>query len=176
MVHLIPMKTTTKASELAWMFVREIVRLHGLPESIVSDRDPKFTSKFRRELHRLMGSRLLMSTAFHPQTDGTSERNIRSVSQILRAMIQPDQLDWVEKIPLVEFAMNTSTSASTDFAPFELNYGYIPRTMAGIDTTTTFAGVKAFGQTQSDNDDLCVDDSGNQTTDGTKFNPSFLEG
>ncbi len=96
MTHLIPTKTTVRASELAWIFLHEVVRLHGLPESIVSDHDTKFTSKFWGELHRLVGVKLLMSTAFHPQTDGTSERMVRTMSQILRAMVRPDQRDWVE--------------------------------------------------------------------------------
>ena len=93
-VHLVPTTTTVRASELAWLFIREVVRLHGLPSSIVSDRDSKFVSKFWREVHRLLGSRLLMSTAYHPQTDGVSERAIRTVSQVLRTCIQLDQRDW----------------------------------------------------------------------------------
>jgi hypothetical protein len=91
MVHLVPIKTTTTASELAWLYIREIVRLHGLAETIISDRDSKFTSKFWRETHKLLGTKLLMSTSFHPQTDGVSERAIRSIAQILRAMVRPDQ-------------------------------------------------------------------------------------
>ena len=74
MVHLIPINTTIKASELASIYVKEVVRLHGLPDTIVSDRDSKFTSKFWKETHRILGTRLLMSTTFHPQTDGASER------------------------------------------------------------------------------------------------------
>ena len=87
MVHLVPIRTTTTASELARLYVREIVCLHGLAGTIVSDRDSKFTSKFWRETHRLLGTKLLMSTSFHPQTDGVSERAICSVAQILRAMV-----------------------------------------------------------------------------------------
>ena len=126
MIHLIPVNTTTKATEIAWLYFREIVRLHGLPETIVSDRDSKFTSKFWKELHRLVGTKLLMSTAFHPQTDGVSEHAIRSVSQILRSLVNPQQTNWVEKIPLVEFAINSTISGSSTFAPFKLNYGYMP--------------------------------------------------
>ena len=83
-VHLVPttMQVTTK--EVAWLFLKEVVRLHGVPGFIVSDRDTKFTSMFWRELHRLMGTKLLMSTAFHPQTDGATERANHSIGQILR--------------------------------------------------------------------------------------------
>ena len=83
MVHLVPVNTTTKASELASLYVKEVVRLHGLPDCIVSDRDSKFTSMFWRETHRILGTKLLMSTSFHPQMDGASERVNRSVGQIL---------------------------------------------------------------------------------------------
>ena len=144
MVHLIPINTTTKTSELAWKFVTEIVRLHGLPDSIVSDRDPKFTAKFWREVHRMLGSKLMMSTAFHPQTDGATERAIRSVNQILRAMVRPDQRDWAEKIPLVEFAMNSTVSATTGYAPFELNYGMMPRMVREFGDNSQLPGIRLF--------------------------------
>ena len=72
-VHLVPTMTRVTAREVAWLFLKEVVRLHGVPKSIVSDRDTKFTSTFWHELHRLMGTKLLMSTVFHPQMDGTTE-------------------------------------------------------------------------------------------------------
>jgi hypothetical protein len=128
-VHLIPVHTSITAKELSWKYLREIVRLHGLPESIVSDRDPKFTSKWWRELHRLIGTKLLMSTSFHPQMDGQTERMNRSIGQILRTAIRPDQKDWVEKIDMMEFAINSSVSASTGYAPFEITGGYMPQIM-----------------------------------------------
>ncbi len=146
MTHLVPTRTTVRASELAWMFLKEVVRLHGLPESIVSDRDPKFTSKFWRELHRLMGIKLLMSTAFHPQTDGTSERMVRTVSQILRAMVQPDQRDWARRIPMTEFAINSSINASTGFAPFELVSGYMPTLIRDLAREPALPGVRDFAE------------------------------
>jgi hypothetical protein len=126
MVHLIPTKTTAKATDIAWLFVKEIVRLHGLPESIVSDRDRKFVSKFWKETHRMMGVKLLMSTAFHPQTDGASERAVRNVSQVLRTAVADNQKDWTRACPMTEFAINSSVSATTQFALFELNYGWMP--------------------------------------------------
>lgn len=142
-VHLIPTTTTIKASDLAWIYVREIVRLHGVPESILSDRDSKFTSAFWREMQRLLGTRLLMSTAFHPQTDGATERANRSIIQVLRTLVRPDQSDWAEKIPLTEFALNSSVSSSTGFAPFELTQGHLPRMVKEVPTSEN-PGVKAF--------------------------------
>jgi transposase InsO family protein len=84
MVHLVPVNTTTTASQLSVIYMREIMRLHGLPSSIVSDRDAKFMSKWWRELHRLMGTKLMMSTSFHPQTNGISEQVNRSIAQIFQ--------------------------------------------------------------------------------------------
>jgi len=123
MVHLVPIHTTTTASELAQLYIRKIVHLHGLARTIVLDRDSKFMSKFWRETHRLLGMKLLMSTSFHPQTDGASEQAICSVAQILWAMVRLDQQDWPDKIPMVEFTLNSAISSSSGFAPFELNYG-----------------------------------------------------
>ena len=131
MVHLVALKTSATATEVAERYLRDIVRLHGVASSIVSDRDPRFTSVFWREAHRLLGTKLMMSTSFHPQTDGVTERANRVVNQVLRAVIQPDQGDWYEKLPMVEFAINSSENKSTGFAPFELNYGYIP-TLRGL--------------------------------------------
>ncbi|OJT03559.1 Transposon Ty3-I Gag-Pol polyprotein, partial [Trametes pubescens] len=116
------------------------------PEGDDLPQDSKFTSKFWRELHRLMGVKLLMSTSFHPQTDGLSERTIRSITQILRTMVSPDQLDWYEKLPLAEFTLNSAMSSTTGFAPFELNYGYLPRSMSGIQMDTPFHRVREFAQ------------------------------
>ncbi|GBE77187.1 Transposon Ty3-G Gag-Pol polyprotein [Sparassis crispa] len=146
MVHLVPVNTTSMASDIAELYVQEIVRLHGMPESIVSDRDSKFTSKFWCELYRLLGAKLLMSTSFYPQTDRLCERTIRSVSQILRSIVSPNQLDWIDKIPMIEFALNSATSATTGFASFELNYGYLPRMIGGLHGTTKFVGVQKFAQ------------------------------
>ncbi len=145
-VHLIPTQTTVRASQLAWLFLRDIVRLHGMPTSIVSDRDPKFTSKFWRELHRLVGVKLLMSTAFHPQTDGTSERMVRTVSQILRATVRPDQNDWAQRVPMAEFAVNSSINASTGYAPFELTGGYMPTMTRELAREPALPGVRDFAQ------------------------------
>ena len=81
--HLVPTTMTITARGITWLILKEVVRLHGIPESSVSDRDTRFTPIFWKELHRLMGSKLLMSTVFHPQTDGAMERANRSIAQVL---------------------------------------------------------------------------------------------
>ena len=99
---------------------------------IVSDWDSKFTSKFWCETHKLLGTKLLISTLFHPQMDSASKCTIWSVAQILRVMVQPDQRNWMEKVPMVEFALNSAISSSSRFAPFKLTYGYHPSMNPGI--------------------------------------------
>ena len=90
-IHVIPVTTTTTAVQLSWLYIKEIIRLHGLPKSIVSDRDPKFTSCWWQEVHRILGAKLLMSTSFHPQMDGITERMNCSIGQILHSMVDADQ-------------------------------------------------------------------------------------
>jgi len=148
MVHLIPTTTKVTAVELSWKYLREVVRLHGLLSSIVSDRDSKFTSRWWKELHRILGAKLIMSTSFHPQTDGQSERAIRNIAQILRTLVRPDQKDWIDKLDMVEFAINSSVSGTTGYAPFELNGGYMPSMIKEIRNDESFShGIKTFALT-----------------------------
>ena len=152
MVHLVPLMINVTAPELSWKYLREVVRLHGLPSSIVSDRDSKFTSRWWKELQRILGTKLLMSTSFHPQTDGQSERAIRNVTQILRTMVRPDQTDWAEKIDMVEFAINSSISETTGYAPFELSGGYMPSMIKEFrKNENTAKGVRSFAITALQN-------------------------
>jgi hypothetical protein len=145
MVHLVPVNTKTTATELSWIYLRDIVRLHCLPESIVSDRDLKFTSKWWKELHRLMGVKLLMSTSFHPQTDGATERVNRSIGRMVRSAVSTDQKDWVRTLPMTEFAINASISDSTGFTPFELNGPGMPAMLKQIpEDNRAPLGVKSF--------------------------------
>src|SRR6266550_382113 len=119
MVHLIPTRTNASAKDVARLLIKEVVRLHGIPESVVSDRDTKFTSQFWSELSKTLGQRLLMSTSHHPQTDGSSERAIQTMSQILRSVVNDYQTNWVEQLPLVEFAMNSAHNKTTGQAPYK---------------------------------------------------------
>ena len=128
MLHFVPCAKTVTAPELAQLFIQHVFRTHGLPASIVSDRDPRFTSHFWKTVFTLLGTQLNMSTAFHPQTDGQSERAFSTLQQMLRAVVNPRQNDWSEYLPLLEFAYNNSKQASTGFAPFSLCYGRQPAT------------------------------------------------
>ncbi|RVW61807.1 Transposon Tf2-8 polyprotein [Vitis vinifera] len=117
--HFLPMKVNFSLDRLASLYVKEIVRMHGVPVSIVSDRDPRFTSRFWHSLQKALGTKLSFSTAFHPQTDGQSERVIQVLEDLLRACILDLQGNWDDHLPLVEFAYNNSFQASIGMAPFE---------------------------------------------------------
>jgi hypothetical protein len=126
MIHLIPITTTITAPQLAALFFREIIRHHGIPTSIISDRDPRFTSSFWNELWKLLGTKLAMSTAYHPQTDGQTERVNRIIEDMLRAYVNYNQNDWDHHLTAVEIAYNNSVHSSTGFSPYFLNYGQHP--------------------------------------------------
>jgi len=104
-----------------------------------------------------MGTKLLMSTLFHPQTDGHSERAICSIGQILRMTVSSDQKDWKPRLPLVEFALNSSINSSSRFAPFELNSGYMPRLVPFPTDGIKYRGVKEFAQRARTNLEIAHD-------------------
>ena len=106
----------------------KIVRLHGVSVSIVSDRDPRFTSRFWESLQAALGTELRFSTAFHPQTDGQSERTIQTLEDMLRACVIEFSGSWDDHLALIEFAYNNSYQASIGMAPYEALYGRPCRT------------------------------------------------
>ena len=126
MVHFVPTKTTATAPDTARIFFDQIFKLHGLPKSIVSDRDAKFTSRFWQTLFQSMGTKLAMSTAFHPQTDGQTERANRTLEDMLRAFVSYRQDDWDDHLASAEFACNNAPNASTGMSPFRMNHGRDP--------------------------------------------------
>jgi hypothetical protein len=121
--HFIPMKTTNSTQELVPLYMKEVIRLHGVPKSIVSDRDSKFVSRFWQSLQSALGTQLSLSTAFHPQSDGQSERTIQTLEDMLRACALSWKGSWEDHLALVEFAYNNSYQASIKMAPFEALYG-----------------------------------------------------
>ena len=122
MSHFIPTTTNVSAPQLAQLFLDYIVRLHGFPRSIVSDRDPKFLSHFWQELFSLVDTTLRFSTANHPQTDGQTERTNRTLEQYLRLFARYKSSQWSTLLSLAEIAYNNSTHSSTGFSPYYLVY------------------------------------------------------
>ncbi|GJS77372.1 putative reverse transcriptase domain-containing protein [Tanacetum coccineum] len=118
-----PMRETDSMEKLARMYLKEVVTRHGIPVSIIYDRDPRFASNFWRSLQKALGTNLDMSTAYHPQTDGQSERTIQTLEDMLRACVIDFGNGWVKHLPLVEFSYNNSYHASIKAAPFEALYG-----------------------------------------------------
>ena len=126
--HFLPIRNSDSLDKLAQLYVREIIRLHDTPVSIVSDRDPRFTSWFWPSLQNALGTRLHFSTAFHLQTDGQSERTIQILEDMLRACVMEFRGSWDTYLPLMEFAYNNSYQASIGMAPYEALYGRKCRT------------------------------------------------
>jgi len=121
--HFLPVREDYKTEKLARIYIDEIVTRHGVPLSIISDRDSHFTSRFWEKLHEALGTRLNRSTAYHPQTDGQSERTIQTMEDMLRACVLDFGGNWDTHLPLVEFSYNNSYHSSIKAAPFEALYG-----------------------------------------------------
>ena len=128
MAHFLPCHKTYDASRVATLFLQEVVRLHGVPVSIVSDRDVKFVSYFWKTLWAKLGIKFMFSSAFHPQTDGQTEVTNRSLGNLLRCLVTDHVTSWDMVLPHAEFAFNNSVNRSTGCTPFEVVYGFQPNT------------------------------------------------
>jgi len=128
MAHFIPLREKS-ASDLTKIFAREVWRFHGSPTDIVSDRDSRFTSETWKEFLGLLAIRPRMSTAFHPETDGQTERLNQTIEAYLWAFVEREQNNWVSLLPMAEFAYNNSVTMGNGVSPFYANYGYHPATI-----------------------------------------------
>jgi len=147
MIHLVPSRTTYTAKDIAELMFAEVYKLHGLPRTIVSDQDVLFTSLVWTHLNKLIGVKQCMSSAYHPETDGSTERANRTIGQMLRSCIGPTQKDWVTRLPAIEFAINLARSESTGYSPFFLNTGRMPRTMIwDAPSSDEYPSVRAYAQ------------------------------
>jgi hypothetical protein len=146
MAHFIPCQKTSDATHIANLFFKEIVRLHGLPKSIVSDRDTKFIGHFWRTLWKKLGTNLAFSSAYHPQMDGQTEVVNRSLGDLLRSLVMEHHSSWDNILPQAEFAYNDSVNRSTGKSPFQIVYGRQPRGVSELrdseqtDTSSASAG------------------------------------
>ena len=142
--HFIPTYTTATAPDIAKIFFDVIFKLHGLPKTIISDRDAKFTSRFWKSLFQQMGTKLAMSTAFHPQSDGQTERLNRTLEEMLRIFITYKQDKWDEHLSSAEFAYNNSKQASIRFTLFELDCRQAPNMPIAMNTNNNIAVLEEF--------------------------------
>ncbi|GJZ03373.1 putative reverse transcriptase domain-containing protein [Tanacetum coccineum] len=121
--HFIPTIATDSMETLTRLYIKEIISRHGVPISIISDRDSHFTSRFWQSMQSALGTQLDMSTTYHPETDGQSERTIQTLEDMLRACVIDFGKGWERHLPLVEFSYNNSYHASIKATPFEALYG-----------------------------------------------------
>ena len=121
MAHLAAVPATINGEGTARLFIDRVFRQHGLPMAIISDRDPRFTGTFWKSIFRVLGTKLDMSTADHPQTDGQTERVNRVIGDILRSVCAETPKRWSSMLPVVEFALNNAVHASTGYTPFYVN-------------------------------------------------------
>jgi hypothetical protein len=126
--HFIPVKTTYNSAVLTELYMSQIVCLHGVPKKIVSNRGTQFTSHFLQQLHEALGAHLKFSSAYHPQTDGQTERTNQILEDMLRACALQDKIGWDKRLPYAEFSYNNSYQASLKMSPFEALYGRNCRT------------------------------------------------
>jgi hypothetical protein len=120
--HFIPIKVKDPMDKLTRLYVQNIVRLHGVPSTIISDKDSRFTSRFWQSFQKEMGTKLKFSTAFHPQIDGQSERTNQILEDILRACVLEFRGSWVQYLPLIEFAYNNSYQVTIGMPSYKTLY------------------------------------------------------
>nr|GEX47465.1 reverse transcriptase domain-containing protein [Tanacetum cinerariifolium] len=121
--HILPIRENDPLDKLAKLYLNMIVARHGIPVLIICDRDGRFTSNFWKSFQKALGTNLSMSTAYHPETDGQSERNIQTLEGMLRAYVIDSGKGWVKHLPLAEFSYNNNYHASIKAAPYEALYG-----------------------------------------------------
>jgi hypothetical protein len=128
MAHFIGLRTDTTAKDVADTFIKEVWKLHGLPTEIISDMDAKCSGEFWESLCKSLGIKRRMSTAYHPQTDGQTERTNQVLEGYLRSFVNYNQDDWYQLLPLAEHAYNNSKTNAHNLTPFFANYGFHPQT------------------------------------------------
>ncbi|KAJ0885707.1 putative nucleotidyltransferase, Ribonuclease H [Helianthus annuus] len=143
--HFVPMRHPFNATTVAREFVANVVRLHGIPSTIVSDRDKIFISSFWQALFKLQGSVLCMSSSYHPQSDGQTEVVNRILEQYLRCFVCDKPKKWVDWLPWAEYSYNTSVHTSTKLTPFQVVYGRLPpKLLPYVPGTTKLQAVEDY--------------------------------
>jgi hypothetical protein len=153
--HFVPLAHPYSAESVAQVFFAEIVRLHGVPQSLVSVRDPVFTSTFWRELMRLTGTKLHMTSAFHPQSDGQTEAANKIIVMYLRCLTGDRPRQWLRWLPWAEYVYNTAFQSALKDTPFRVVYGRDPPTLRSYEPGDT--RVAAVARSMADRDEFLAD-------------------
>jgi hypothetical protein len=135
MAHFIPCQKTSDATHIANLFFKEVIRLHSLPRSIVSDQDTKCVGNFWRTLWKKLGTKLSFNSVYHPQMDGQTEAVNKSLGDLLRSLVIEHHSQWDNILPHVVFAYNDSVNRSTGKSPFQIVYGIQPRGISELRVT-----------------------------------------
>ncbi len=144
--HFIPLPKLPSAKETAVTVVDHVFRIHGLPMDVVSDRGPQFVSKFWREFCRLLGASVSLSSGFHPQSNGQTERANQDLERVLRCLVTQNPASWSQHLSWVEYAHNSLPVSSTGLSPFECSLGYQPPIFPSLESEVTVPSAHAFVQ------------------------------
>ncbi len=144
--HFIPLPKLPSAKETALAVVDHVFRLHGLPTDVVSDRGPQFVSKFWKEFCRLLGATVSLSSGFHPQSNGQTERANQDLERTLRCLVSKNPTSWSQQLSMVEYAHNTLPVSSTGLSPFECSVGYQPPMFPSLESEVAVPSAHALVQ------------------------------
>ncbi len=144
--HFIPLPKLPSAKETAVTVVDHVFRIHGLPMDVVSDRGPQFVSKFWKEFCRLLGASVSLSSGFHPQSNGQTERANQDLERVLQCLVPQNPASWSQQLSWVEYAHNSLPVSSTGLSPFECSLGYQPPIFPSLESEVTVPSAHAFVQ------------------------------
>ncbi|XDV17726.1 hypothetical protein PO909_023545 [Leuciscus waleckii] len=144
--HFIPLPKLPSAKETAVAVIDHVFRLHGLPIDVVSDRGPQFVSKFWQEFCKLLGATVSLSSGFHPQSNGQTERANQDLERMLRCLVSKNPTSWCQQLSMVEYAHNTLPVSSTGLSPFEGSVGYQPPVFPSLESEVAVPSAHAFVQ------------------------------
>ncbi len=144
--HFIPLPKLPSAKETAVTVVDHIFRLHGLPMDVVSDRGPQFVSKFWQEFCKLLGATVSLSSGFHPQRNGQTERANQDLERVLRCLVSKNPSSWCQQLSMVEYAHNSLPVSSTGLSPFKCSLGYQPPIFPSLESEVAVPSAHAFVQ------------------------------
>ena len=146
MAHFVPLPKLPSAKETAQVVLDHAFRIHGLPRDVVSDRGPQFTSTFWKEFCQLLGATVSLSSGFHPQSNGQSERANQELEKALRCMASSNPRAWAKQLTWVEYAHNSLTCSATGMSPFQCVYGYQPPLFASLEGEVTCPSALAYAR------------------------------